>query len=181
MRAIGYYRLIDDEQEDLREAFEERFEEYCERYVHQSVAIFGDLKGAASNGNGNHNGNGKHNGNGSHRHIFPEYGRMLEHIVNSHSNFLVVVPDTTHLGSNLEEVVRTIIEIEATGCKVICEDDDLPDPLQNALDSLGPAGVSKARSERIKDSMRKRAMLGKGLGKPPLWLPKWRRRHARSR
>jgi DNA invertase Pin-like site-specific DNA recombinase len=92
---------------------------------------------------------------------------MLEHIVNSNSNFLVVVPDTTHLGSNLEEVVRTIIEIEATGCKVICEDDNLPDPLQNALDSLGPAGVSKARSERIKDSMRKRAMLGKGLGKPP--------------
>ena len=45
MRAIGYYRLIDDEQEDLREALEERFEEYCERYVHQSVAIFGDLKG----------------------------------------------------------------------------------------------------------------------------------------
>ena len=167
MRAIGYYRLIDDEREDLPEALEERFEEYCERYLHQSVAIFGDLRAAASNGNGNHNGNGIHNGNGSERHIFPEYGRMLEHIVNSNSNFLVVVPDTTHLGSNLEEVVRTIIEIEATGCKVICEDDNLPDPLQNALDSLGPAGVSKARSERIKDSMRKRAMLGKGLGKPP--------------
>ena len=42
MRAIGYYRLIDDEREDLPEALEERFEEYCERYVHQSVAIFGD-------------------------------------------------------------------------------------------------------------------------------------------
>ena len=160
MRAIGYYRLVNKEDDDLPDRLQERFEEYCERYLHQPVAVFGDQRHAfAPNGNGN--------GNGSHAPKFPQYGRMLDHIVASESNFLVVVPDTTHLGDDLEEAIRTIIEIEATGCKVICEDDDLPDPLQNALDSLGPAGVSRERSERIKDSMRQRAMLGKGLGKPP--------------
>lgn len=165
MRAIAYYRLKDDDDEDAVEEHNERFEQYCERYLHQPVAIFGD---ALANGEAHFaNGNGNGHGEGGLKSRFPQYGRMLEHIVNSRSNYLVVVPDTTHLGEDLEEVIRTIIEIEATGCKVICEDDEIPDPLQNALDSLGPAGVSKERSERIKDSMRRRAMLGKGLGKPP--------------
>ncbi len=162
MRAIRYIRRItdSDHNEDADE-LHERFEVYCERYLHQPVAVFVDE--ISEHENPSENGNGT----GSSTRRFPEYRRMLEFIESSESNFLVVVPDTTHLGKDLEEVVRTIIEIEATGCKVICEDDEIPDPLQNALDSLGPAGVSKTRSERIKDSMRRRAMLGKGLGKPP--------------
>ena len=167
MRAIGYYRLKNEDSEEAVGEHQERFEQYCERYLHQPVAIFGDVPSAGELSRRGSNGNGKSNGNGGPGYRLPEYGRMIEHIVNSHSNYLVVVPDTTHLGRDLEEVIRTIIEIEATGCKVICEDDEIPDPLQNALDSMGPAGVSKERSERIKDSMRRRAMLGKGLGKPP--------------
>ena len=165
MRAIGYYRLRDKIKEETPKQLHERFEQYCERYLHQPVAVFWDEFSAVeiSYGGGNSNGNG----NGRHARGFPEYDRMLDHILSSQSNFLVVVPDTTHLGEDLEAVVRAIIEIEAMGCKVVCEDDAFPDPLQNALDSLGPAGVSKTRSERIKDSMRRRAMLGKGLGKPP--------------
>lgn len=157
MRAIGYYRLTGSEENELNHRLNERFKDYCERFLHQPVAVYSDNQ--ANDGNGN--------GIGSHGIEFPQYGRMMEHIVASKSNFLVVVPDTTHLGDELEQAIRTIIEIEATGCKVVCEDDDLPDPLQNALDSLGPSGVSKDRSERIKESMRKRAILGKGLGKPP--------------
>ena len=162
MRAIGYYRLTDTDHEGS-EQLQERFEEYCERYLHQPIAIFADAPDAEQGENQNGNGNGSDSNSRS----LPEYGRMIRHIVGSENNYLVVVPDTTHLGKDLEEVVRTIIEIEATGCKVVCEDDDMPDPLQNALDSLGPSGVSKTRSERIKDSMRRRALLGKGLGKPP--------------
>ena len=161
MRAIGYYRLTDNSADEPTESLQERFTEYCQRYLHQPIAHFEDRPGEArlTDGNGSER--------GSNANKFPEYGRMLQHIVASESNYLVVVPDSTHLGDNLEDAVRAIIEIESTGCKVVCEDDDFPDPLQNALDSLGPNGVSKDRSERIKDSMRKRAMLGKGLGKPP--------------
>ena len=161
MRAIGYYRLTGSRENDLNHRLNERFKDYCERFLHQPVAVYSD--------NQAHDENVQMNGNrnGSHAIAFPQYGRMMERIVASKSNFLVVVPDTTHLGDDLEQAVRTIIEIEATGCKVVCEDDHLPDPLQNALDSLGPSGVSKDRSERIKESMRKRAILGKGLGKPP--------------
>lgn len=155
MRAIGYYRLsAEGEQEQpLDEQIQSDFENYCERYMHQPVAAFVDAIDADT----------QRRGGGR----YAEYQNMLAYIRRSQSNFLVVAPDATHLGNTLEDVVRAVIEIESTGCKVTCDDDDLPDPLQNALESVGVAGVSKERSDRIKESMRERAVLGKGLGKPP--------------
>ena len=164
MRAIGYYRLDNDGQAEGQPPCEQaraEFEEYCERYLHQPVAIFVDEAGAADADAGGDDGGGV---GGQRR---PEYRRMLAHIREPGSNFLVVVRDAGQLGGTLEEVARAVIEIEATGCKVTCDDDDLPDPLQNALESMGVAGVSKRRSDRIKESMRERAVMGKGLGKPP--------------
>lgn len=155
MRAIGYYRLsVEGEHEQpLDEQMQSDFENYCERYMHQPVAAFMDAIDADT----------QRSGGGR----YAEYQNMLAYIRRSQSNFLVVAPDATHLGNTLEDVVRAVIEIESTGCKVTCDDDDLPDPLQNALETVGVAGVSKERSERIKESMRERAVLGKGLGKSP--------------
>lgn len=152
MRAIGYYRLDDDQGHPPCEQAQAEFQEYCERYLHQPVAIFVDVADADGDNVGGRR---------------PEYRRMLAHIREPDSNFLVVVRDAGQLGGTLEEVTRAVIEIEAAGCKVTCDDDDLPDPLQNALESMGAAGVSKRRSDRIKESMRERAVMGKGLGKPP--------------
>lgn len=155
MRAIGYYRLSaeSENEQPLGEQIQSDFENYCERYMHQPVVAFVDVTDADADRRGGE------------RPV--EYQNMLAYIKGSQSNFLVVAPDATHLGDTLEDVVRAVIEIESTGCKVTCDDDDLPDPLQNALDSVGVAGVSKERSKRIKESMRERAVLGKGLGKPP--------------
>lgn len=157
MRAIGYYRLGDEQGQPACEQARAEFREYCERYLHQPVAIFVDDAGVDDADAGGGGGMGRR----------PEYRRMLAHIREPGSNFLVVVRDAGQLGDTLEEVTRAVIEIEATGCKVTCDDDDLPDPLQNALESMGVAGVSKRRSDRIKESMRERAVMGKGLGKPP--------------
>ena len=43
----------------------------------------------------------------------------------------------------------------------------MPDPLQNALVTLGAPGASRERSEKIRMSMQNRALRGKGLGRPP--------------
>lgn len=146
MRAIGYFRSGNGigSTKDM----EELFTDYCSRYLHQPVNIFG--------GNG-------HSENGE----LSEYRKMLDYMEESQSNFLIVVPDANHLGDNLESVARAMVELEDSGSKVTCADDDMPDPLQRALRLMGPSGVSMARSERIKESMRERALLGKGLGKPP--------------
>ena len=98
---------------------------------------------------------------------YPQYDQMIEFIKESRSNFLVVIPDSTHIGSDLESVARTLIFLENNGAKVICDDEDFPAPLQNAFHGVGVTGISKTRSAKIKESMQARALKGQGLGRPP--------------
>ena len=146
MRAIGYYRCPGDA-ESLR-LNNEAFEDYCDRNVHQPMVTFPQCENSESK-----------NADG--------IQQVLSYVEDSGSSFLIVVPDAAHLGSDLEEVARSIVQLEASGCKVACADDDMPDPVQNAFDTLGVKGVSRKRSERIKESMRAKALNGKGLGRPP--------------
>ena len=146
MRAIGYFRP--KEGPKYVEAFKEAFLDYCDRHVHQPVETYYDYIGSG-------------------RDHSPNFRAMVEHMRRSASGYLVVVPDATHLGSDLETVARAVVELEALDAKVTCDDDDMPDPLQNSFQRLAVKGVSRTRSSRIQASMRRRAMQGLGLGKPP--------------
>ena len=152
LRAIGYFRADAPTQADGRaknlEDFEADFLDYCDLNVHQPVETFGDAR-VSDDGR------------------YVEYDEMLSYIRESGYDFLVAVPDAGHLGADLESVARTFLEVEDTGCKVSCQDEDLPDPLQNALSALGAPGVSKTRSGKIRESMQERALWGKALGRPP--------------
>lgn len=146
MRAIGYFKPINEI--NSTKDMDELFSDYCSRYLHQPVKIFGE-NGQEDSGQ------------------VTAYAEMLDYMKESQSNFLIVVPDANHLGDSLESVARTMVQLEDIGSKVTCADDDMPDPLQRALQLMGPSGVSMERSERIKEAMRGRALQGKGLGKPP--------------
>ncbi len=152
MRAIGYFRADANTQKNGAAKssidFRDDFAEYCDLNLHQQIKTFGDL---------NASGNGR----------YPQYDQMIEFIKESRSNFLVVIPDSTHIGSDLESVARTLIFLENNGAKVICDDEDFPAPLQNAFHVLGVTGISKTRSAKIKESMQARALKGQGLGRPP--------------
>lgn len=152
MRALGYFRANAATQVDGRiktlDDFHNEFETYCDLYLHQPVKTFGDLN-AGDDG------------------IYPQYVQLIDYIRESGSNFLVAVPDSSHLGSDIETVTRSFLEIENAGAKVSCQNEDMPDPLQNALSVLGISGVSRTRSGRIRASMQEQAMWGKGLGRPP--------------
>ena len=146
MRAIGYFRSRND-QASFGE-LEKAFSDYCGLYLHQAVSSFGDVDGTDGG-------------------PYVQYEALREYMRESGSNFLVVVPDASHLGNDLEGVARSLIELEGAGAKVTCADAEFPEPLQNALQTLSIKGVSRTRSTRIKESMLARAMSGKGLGRPP--------------
>ena len=146
MRAIWYFRSDGDA--GSRAKFEAAFQEYCDLNLHQAFKSFEDVGDSEDSGR-------------------LGYQRMLEFMRESGSSFLVVVPDARHLGADLEAVARAMVELEGTGAKVACAEEELPDPLQNALHNLGIKGVSRTRSERIKESMRAKALKGQGLGRPP--------------
>ena len=152
MRALGYFRADAATQSEVvsktSEDAEREFFEYCDLNLHQPVEFFGDLEPPDDVG-------------------YPGYSRLLSFISGSGSNFLVAVPDASHLGEDLESVARAFLEVEKAGAKVACQDQDLPDPLQSAFAVLGVAGVSRARSAKIRSSMQNKAILGKGLGRPP--------------
>ena len=152
MRALGYFRAdaptTSKDNGKSREEFESEFQDYCYINLHQPVEVFGDLSPADD---------GK----------YPEYERLVGYIRDSGSEFLVTVPDATHLGGDLEAVARAFLFLENMGSKVSCQDDDMPDPLQNALVTLGAPRASRERSEKIRMSMQNRALSGKGLGRPP--------------
>lgn len=145
MRAIGYFRVPDEASlPDLVSAFEG----FCRLNLHQPVDTFSSVgtdPGAAD----------------------AECRRMLSYMRESGSEFLVVVPSAAHLGADLETVARSLVELDALGAKVTCSDEDFPNPVQNAFQSLGIKGVSPTRSRNIKESMRARALRGQALGKPP--------------
>jgi site-specific DNA recombinase len=146
MRAIGYFRA--EGGGASRDELEKAFAEYCDKNLHQPVRTFVDM-GRAQDG------------------AWPEYLRMLEFMGASRGSYLVVVPDARHLGDDLESLAGAIVELDRMGAKVACSDEELPDPLQNALQTLGVKGVSRSRSAKITESMRARAMQAQGLGKPP--------------
>lgn len=147
MRAIAYFKLENSSLGNLSD-IESEFNEFCKYEMHQPFRTFfseGAIRGITD----------------------PDFQRMVDFMVESGSEFLVVVPDATHLGQEIDDVVRSVVRLDSVGATVRCWDDDLPDPLQSALGLLGIRGVSKTRSKRIKESMERRALEGKALGKPP--------------
>ena len=110
MLALGYFRNI--EQGISAEDLEANFAEYCYLYLHQPTRIFFEKEGSPP---------------------YRAYTKMINHMVKSTSSFLVVVPGPYDLGETAEEVAKSVLELERTGAKVVCNDEDLPDPLQNAL------------------------------------------------
>ncbi len=145
MRAIGYF-TIDPETRSggsSAERLSQAFQEYCRAGRHIPHGTFADLKGEGG-------------GEG--------WQEMADFIRDSRQGYLVVTPNADHLGATLEQQVERVLEMDALSSQVVCDDLDLPDPLQNAL-----RGSRKAaqRSERIRAGMMAKAALGLGLGKPP--------------
>ena len=139
MRAIG---LFETAEQDALQQMESAFIDFCALKMHQPVTTFHDGVGGVS-----------------------AYQSLREYMSTSGSEFLVVVPDATHLGGDLEAVTRKLLELDALGADVACSNEELPDPLQNALQTIGVSGVSQARSESISESMRARALEGRALGR----------------
>ncbi len=146
MRAVSYYQYSGDVTSPKK--WGEIFHEYCRLNLHQPAKIFIDE-------------------HVEHAKKSQAYNRMLDFFQESKSNFLIVIPDATHLGNNLESVVRKIIDLEKTGAKILCVDEELPDPIQSALLMIGAEDPLRQRGQHIKEAMQAKALKGQGLGKPP--------------
>ena len=144
MRAIGYFcPPVGPEVEASLLEQQEAFESYCRRHRHQTIATFAE----ESPDNGR-----------------PRFEELLDHLRRSQSEFLIIVPGARYLGDTIESAVRRVLELDALRAMVVCSDDEMPDPLQQALKHWRGGG---ARGVRIREAMMAKALRGEGLGKPP--------------
>ena len=94
-----------------------------------------------------------------------DFQRMTAFLESSDSQFLVTVPEASHLGSDLESVARSLIELDRLGADVKCWDNEYPQPFQNAFNKPGIKGISATRGQRVKEAMEARALAGNVLGR----------------
>ena len=147
MRSLGYFNLNTPnntgQQANLAEDLKRSYLAYCQENQHSDYGVY-----IESNNLDN----------------ISAWSRMLEFIKESRNGYLVVIPNSTHLGLDLEDQVEKILELDLLACEVVCNDLDFPDPLQNALRTSNAAAI---RREKIKQGMKAKAAKGLGLGKPP--------------
>ena len=145
MRAIAYFRLTDSTPDALA-SMERDFKRYCTYEMHQPYQVFfteGPGVGTSD----------------------AAFRRMVDFLASSESEFLVTVPDASHLGGDLESIARSIVELARLDAEIKCWDDEYPDPFQNTFNTEGISGVSVTRSRKVKEAMEARALEGNVLGR----------------
>lgn len=149
MKTIGFCRISNPLQNEWDEdKFNTIFEEFCSTMGHKSVKKF-FTDPAISNEN------------------YSDIEKLFTFLEKNDGGYLIVIPDATHVSFDLEGIARAVIKAEKADSSFFCLEEDFPDILQNAFLHFDAPGVSRKRSSSIKESMQKRAMQGKSLGKPP--------------
>ena len=98
----------------------------------------------------------------------PQFAELMERLEGPHGRpALVVIPDASHLASDLETLVERLLYIRRSGSDAICADIELPDPLQNGEELLGLRGEPDWLRKRIRNRIREKASRGKVLGRTP--------------
>ena len=157
MRAVGYYNPQPSNAAPDHSAQEDplaAIKRYCVEELHQLVTVVPPegASDASSEASGNWGG----------------YSKLVELFTGPDGRpALVVIPDSSHLAADLEQLVRRVIEIEAIGGTIRCADVDAPDPLQDGLSRLALPGRAPERQRRIREAILSKAIRGEALGRLP--------------
>jgi DNA invertase Pin-like site-specific DNA recombinase len=144
MRAIGYFR----ETKSLSLADQsESFLEFCRKNGYEALAAFLDAKAEAEQ---------------------PGFGRMVEFIKqqSAHGFLIVVVPNFLGLGGAPTECARRYFQLTSLGIPIIAM--DRGEDVSTALIAIWAGQRSNGSlGERVKAAMRRKAVKGEALGRPP--------------
>ena len=94
------------------------------------------------------------------------FQQMVKYLQEQPEQFLVVVTDSSLLGSSLEEAVDAVLKVDDLGSRVVTTVEGSPDPLQGLYRMITSAGPGGERRMRIREAMESKALRGEGLGRP---------------
>ncbi|MCY3646468.1 MAG: recombinase family protein [Chloroflexi bacterium] len=149
MKAIGYFvegAQVDGAERSLSQQTE-RFLAFCQEHGYQVAATFVDTKDAAEADNG--------------------FRQMLNFIERGDHGFVVAVVDGLGvLGSDLGRAALKMLTIEAAGATVY-EAGSGEEAARSIVEQWGGRTARPPVSERVRAAMRRRAVRGEALGRPP--------------
>ncbi len=144
MRAIGYFRESTGSEQTLAQQ-NRAFLDYCRREGLEPDMTFADT--SASNGHGS------------------GFRELIAYVRRAGSEYLVVVPGIDSLGGDLAVAARRYFQLEGLGAEVR--------PMSGGADvaadivALWNAQDGNRLSERVRAAMRRKAVKGEVLGRPP--------------
>ena len=147
MRAAGYYRRLGSdarsEQADIS-----AIDRYCREGFHTLSRIIGPGEPTSREAD--------------------QYRALVSYLDGlGRGEALVVIPGPLHLSDTLDGLVERLVELDRVGGEVRCTDPDLPDPLQNGLESLPFAARPPVQNRRVRESLMSKAARGEVLGRTP--------------
>ena len=146
MRAIGYFRESAQRGETLAQQ-NKAFLEFCEREGYEVAGSFVDA--ASSNGHA------------------PGFRQLVAFLRERDKGFVVVViPSIEALGGDLRDAARRFFQIEGLGAQ-IAPMTGTTDPAADLLTAWGAQDVDARLGDRVRAAMRKKAVRGEVLGRPP--------------
>jgi len=152
MRAIGYFRVTSDGAgrvlPSLLEEQEQGFSRFCQERGYEPVTSFVEVDSAGKVSN-------------------TQYQQMLSYIRKQGDGLIVVVKSLGHLHPDPQEMVRRLLDLDDLGTKVVSTDDEFTDPLAAALHAWSAYREGEKRGDMVREGMKRKAIRGKGLGKPP--------------
>ncbi len=147
MRAIGYFRETDGAGGSLAEQ-SRAFLEFCQANGYEAAAAFLDVAREGSD--------------------LPGYRQLVDFLKHQGQRgfLLVAVPALQTLGDDLPAVARRYFQLGSLGVQVVSMADG-SDPVAALVEAWAQEQRSKGLGERVRVAMRRKAVKGEVLGRPP--------------
>jgi DNA invertase Pin-like site-specific DNA recombinase len=149
MRAVGYFAEGARRNGAKRSIAEQNhaFLDFCTRHGYEVAATFLDTEDEKSVGAG--------------------FSQMLHFLTRSDRGFTVVAVDSLGaLGADLGQSALKLLEIEQTGCQVLIAN-SAHEAFRELIDTWADRGEGTPVSEKVRSAMRRKAVRGEVLGRPP--------------
>jgi site-specific DNA recombinase len=147
VKAVGYFRESPGQEAKALAEQNSAFLELCQTQGYEVVASFVDVINAADDGR-------------------PGFRQLVEFLRRPEKGFVVVVvPSVENLGRDLREAARSWFQLESLGAQIILMDGG-DDPINRLLEAWA-ANSDRKLGDKVRSAMRRKAVKGEVLGRPP--------------
>ena len=149
MQAVGYFLHENKHGKNFKDEYNQILKNYCYLNDHTEIETYVDNSMTRLS-------------------IFSEFEKLRKDIKLNNKKYLVVIKNSSDLGRSIEEIIENLIWFEDYKCKVLCVDEENPDPYQDTVQRyLYKNNDNVQWSSFISTKMKNKFATGKWMGRLP--------------